>query len=325
MKAMVYTEYGSADVLKFTEVARPVPKENEVLIRVMASSLNIGDRYYLTGTPLFLRTEAGMRRPKRMFLGSDVAGRVEAVGSAVTQFRPGDDVYGDLSLSGRGAFAEYVAAPEDKIAIMPANLSYEEAASMPLAGITALQAVRDCAQIRPGQKVLINGASGGVGLFVLQLAVMYGAEVTAVCSARNFDLVRQLGASHVIDYKRENFTRGSHRYDVIIAVNGYHPIMHYRRVLKPDGKYVNIGGTMTQIFQALLLGPIISKFGQKKLLSLGSAKPNQQDLDSLREIIEAGKVRPVIDRCFSLSELPNAFRYLESSHAQGKVAISMAA
>jgi NADPH:quinone reductase-like Zn-dependent oxidoreductase len=323
MKAIVYTEYGSPDVLELKEVVKPTPTDNEVLIKVHAASLNAADLHYLRADPFLIRPTSGLLKPKNTFLGADVAGRIEAVGRTVTQFKPGDEVFGDLSESGRGTFAEYVCASENALALKPANLSFEEAAAVPLAAVTALQGLRSKGQIQPGQKVLINGASGGVGMFAVQIAKALGAEVTAVCSTRHLDLVRSIGADHVIDYTKEDFTQNGHRYDLILAANGYHSISDYRRVLTPQGTYVTTGGSMAQMSQAILQGRWISMTGSQKMSNM-LARPNKQDLAFMKELLESGKVKPVIDRFYPLSQVADAIRYLEEGHAQGKVVITVA-
>ena len=323
MKAIVYTKYGPPDVLQLKEVERPTPKENEVLVKIHAASLNAYDWHLLTADIFLVRLMGGgLLKPKNTLLGADIAGRVEVVGRNVKQFRPGDEVFGDIAAWGNGGFAEYVSVPENALALKPANLSFEEAAAVPMAAVTALQGLRDQGQIQPGQKVLINGASGGVGTFALQIAKSFGAEVTAVCSTRNLDTARSLGADHVIDYTQEDFTQNGQQYDLILAVNGYHPISAYKRALTPQGIYVMAGGSTTQIFQAMLLGPWMSKNGGKKMGNV-SAKQNQKDLVFMKELLEAGKVVPVIDRRYPLSETAEAFRYLGEGHARGKVVISI--
>ena len=323
MKAIVYTKYGPPDVLQLKEVERPTPKENEVLVKIHAASLNAYDWHLLTADIFLVRLMGGgLLKPKNTLLGADIAGRVEVVGRNVKQFRPGDEVFGDIAAWGNGGFAEYVSVPENALAPKPANLSFEEAAAVPMAAVTALQGLRDQGQIQPGQKVLINGASGGVGTFALQIAKSFGAEVTAVCSTRNLDTARSLGADHVIDYTQEDFTQNGQQYDLILAVNGYHPISAYKRALTPQGIYVMAGGSTTQIFQAMLLGPWMSKNGGKKMGNV-SAKQNQKDLVFMKELLEAGKVVPVIDRRYPLSETAEAFRYLGEGHARGKVVISI--
>ena len=252
----------------------------------------------------------------------DIAGRIEAAGSNVKQFRPGDEVFGDISACGNGGFAEYVSVPENALALKPATLSFEEAAAVPMAAVTALQGLRDEGRIQAGQKVLINGASGGVGTFAVQIAKAFGAEVTAVCSTRNLDLARTLGADRVIDYTKEDFTRNGQTYDLIFAANGYHPLSAYKRALTPQGIYVMAGGKPGQIFQAMLLGSWMSENGGKKLGGF-TARANQKDLVMLKELVEAGKVVPVIDKRYSLSEAAEALRYLGAGHARGKVVITV--
>ena len=322
MKAMVYTKYGPPDVLELKEVDKPVPKDHEVLVKVYAASANAADWRLLRADPFLVRFYSGLLTPSIQILGADIAGRVEAVGRNVKQFQPGDEVFGDLSECGWGGFAEHVCAHENFLALKPANLSFEEAAAVPLAALTALHGLRDKGRIQPKQKVSINGAAGGVGTFAVQIAKLYGAEVTAVCSARNLDMARSLGADHVIDYAQEDFTKKERRYDLILAVNGYHSIFDYKRALNPGGMYVMAGGSPAQLFQSLLLGPFISMTGSQKMGALTS-KPNQKDLLFLKELIEAGKVKPVIDRRYPLSELPEALRYLEEGHAKGKVVITI--
>lgn len=320
MRAVIYTQYGPPDVLKIEEIEKPVPQDKQVLVKMQATSINAGDYRMLRADPFIIRLMAGgFLKPKDPRLGSDVAGWVDSVGENVTQFRPGDEVFG----CGHGAFAEYVLAREAYLALKPANRSFEEAASVPVAALTALQGLRNNGHIQPGQKVLIQGASGGVGTFAVQLAKALGAEVTAVCSPRNLDMVRSIGADHVIDYTREEFTQTRQGYDLIFAVNGYHSLSAYKRALNPQGVYVCAGGTMPQIFEAMLLGPLRSRGGEKKLTSMGIAKVNQEDLITLGELLEAGKITPVIDRTYPLSQIVEAFRYVEEEHAQGKVVITV--
>ena len=323
MKAIVYHTYGSPDVLKLQEVQKPVPQDDEVLVKVHAASVNAGDWHLLRGVPFLVRLVSGVLKPKNTILGADIAGRVEAVGRNVTQFQPDDEVFGDLSGCGFGGFAEYVCARENALALKPANLSFEEAAAVPSAGVTALQGLREKGQIQPGQKVLINGASGGVGTFAVQIAKSFGAEVTGVCSTRNVDMVRSIGADQVIDYTQEDFTKNEQRYDLIFAANGYHPISAYKRALSPKGMYVMTGGSGAQMFQAMLLGPWISMTGSKKMGNL-LKKSNQKDLALIKELLEASKVVPVIDRRYPLREVAEALRYVEAGHAQGKVVITVA-
>jgi NADPH:quinone reductase-like Zn-dependent oxidoreductase len=319
MKAVLQTKYGLPDVLKFVEAEKPFPKADQVLIRVHAVGLNMADWRLLTGNPFFIRL---MGLGKGKIPGSDMAGRVQAVGQDVKQFHPGDEVYGDILSFGSGAFAEYVCVPKKAVAKKPSNLSFEQAAAVPMAAITALQGLRDLGQIQPEQKVLIYGASGGVGTFAVQIAKAFGAQVTAVCSTGKIDMVRSLGADHVIDYTREDFTQNKECYNLILAANGYCPIWKYRQALAPRGVYVMAGGSMRQIFQAVLLGRLLSREGGRKLTSL-TAKANQRDLLTMKELIEAGKVTPLIDNCYPFTEIHTAFRYLGEGHARGKVVITM--
>jgi NADPH:quinone reductase-like Zn-dependent oxidoreductase len=319
MKAIVYHSYGSPDVLKLEEIEKPTPQDDEVLVKIHAASVNAWDWRFLRAKPFLVRLSgSGLLKPKHRILGRDIAGRVEAVGRNVKQFQPGDEVFGWIP---PGGFAEYASVPESTLALKPANISFEEAAAVPMAAVTALQGLRDTGQIQPGQQVLINGATGGVGMFAVQIAKAFGAGVTAVCSTRNVDMLRSIGADQVIDYTQEDFTKNGQRYDLILAANGYHWIADYQRALRPKGTYVVTGGPMTQLFQAILLGPWISMTGRKKMGSL-TAKPNQKDLVFMKELLEAGKVVPVIDRRYPLREVAEALRYLEEGHAKGKVVIT---
>jgi NADPH:quinone reductase-like Zn-dependent oxidoreductase len=291
------------------------------LIKVHAASVNAYDWHLLTADIFLVRLMGGgLLKPKNSIPGADIAGRVEAVGRDVKQFQPGDEVFGDI---GSGGFAEYACARENLLVLKPARMTFEEAAAAPMAALTALQGLRDNGQIQPGQKVLINGASGGVGTFAVQIAKSFGAEVTAVCSPRNLDQARSLGADHVIDYTQEDFTKSGQQYDLILAVNGYHPLSAYSRALAPQGIYVMAGGSAAQIFQAMLLGPWMSKTGGKKMGGV-TGKTDQKDLAFLKGLIEAGKVKPVIDRRYPLSEAAEALRYLGEGHARGKVVITVA-
>jgi NADPH:quinone reductase-like Zn-dependent oxidoreductase len=319
MKAIVRETYGPPDVLDLEEVPLPTLRDGDVLVRVHAASANAGDWHLLRGTPLPFRLVAGLRRPKFKIIGTDVAGHVEAVGRNVTQFRPGDEVFGELSRCGFGAYAEFAAAPEKALALKPANLSFEEAATIPTAGCSALQGLRK-GRIQRGQRVLINGASGGVGTFAVQIAKTFGTEVTAVCSTRNVDMMRSIGADHVLDYSKDDFAALRQRYDLILAANGNRSIWDYKRALSAHGSYVMSGGSNRQLAEALLFGPLLS-MGRQKFGNL-LVKPNQADLMVLKELCETGKVRPVIDRRFQLSEVPAAVRYVEDGHARGKVAIT---
>jgi NADPH:quinone reductase-like Zn-dependent oxidoreductase len=324
MKSIVCTKYGSPDVLQLQEVAKPTPQDDEVLIRIYAASVNARDWRFMRAKPFFIRLmPGGFLQPKNKILGADVAGRVESVGRYVRQFKPGDEVFGYLpSATGRGTFAEYVCAKENLITLKPANLTFEQAAAVPVAALTALQGLRDNGNIQPGQKVLINGASGGVGTFAVQIAKSFGAEVTGVCSTRNLDMVRSIGANHVIDYTRENFTRNGQHYDLILAANGYHPISEYLRALSPDGIYVVAGGSMLQLFQAGLQGRRTSKTGSQKTYVV-SLVQSSKDLAYMKELLESGKVVPVIDGCYPLSKIDEALWYFEKEHAQGKVVITV--
>ena len=267
MKAIVCRKYGSPDVLRLEEIEKPTPKDHEVLLKVHAASANAGDWHLLRGEPFPVRLMFGLLKPRIKILGADVAGRVAAVGRNVSQFQPGDAVFGDISVCGFGAFAEYVCVTENALVLKPANLSFEEAAAVPAAAVTALQGLRK-GQIQPGQKVLVNGASGGVGTFAVQIAKSFGADVTGVCSTRNLDRVRSMGADHVIDYTQEDFTQNGQRYDLILAANGYHSIGDYKRALSPNGIYVMTGGSGAQMFQAMFLGPWLSMVGNKKMGNL---------------------------------------------------------
>jgi len=323
MKAIVYTEYGSADVLQLKEVKKPIHKDDEVLVKIHAASVNSSDVSMSRGEPFLARLWSGFLKPKYPILGSDMAGKVEAVGKNVKQLQPGDEVFGDISGCGWGGFAEYVSVPKNTLALKPANLTFEEAATVPQAAIVALQGLRDKGQIKSGQKVLINGASGGIGTFAVQIAKSFGAEVTGVCSSRNLDMVRSIGADHVIDYTQVDFTQNGQRYDLIFTVVGNHSIFDFKRALTPDGIYVGSVNSTALIFQTMLLGPFISMTGNKKIVNL-MAKANRDDLVFLKELLEAGKVVPVVDRCYPLSEVPDAVRYYGEGHAQGKVVITIA-
>jgi NADPH:quinone reductase-like Zn-dependent oxidoreductase len=318
MKAMVFTEYGPPDVLQLREVEKPTPTDDQVLVKVHAASVVWADLAFVRGKPFVSRLSSGLLKPKYRIPGMDAAGRVEAVGRNVKQFQPGDEVFGDVSGCGFGAFAEYVAVPESELALKPANLAFEEAAAVPQAALVALQGLRDKGGIQPGQKVLINGASGGNGTFAVQIAKSFGAEVTAVCSTRNIDLVRSIGADHVIDYTQEDFTSGE-QVDLIFDIAGNRSIADNLRALRSKGTYVACAISPV----ALLLGPLISMLGSKKVVQL-SHSPNVNDLNFMKELLEAGKVVPVIARVYSLTEAAEALRNYEDGHAQGKVVIAVA-
>jgi NADPH:quinone reductase-like Zn-dependent oxidoreductase len=322
MKAIRYTKYGSPDVLQVEEVEKPVPRDNEVLVKVHAASVNYSDWAFVRGKPWLVRLMgAGLLKPK-CILGADIAGRVKMRGRSARQFQPGDEVYGDLSGYGWGGFAEYVSVPENALALKPTNLTFEEAAAVPQAAVVALQALRDKGQVKPGHRVLIVGASGGIGTFAVQIAKSFDAEVTGVCSTRNRDMVRSIGADQVIDYTQEDFAQNEQTYDLIVATAGYRSVFDYRQALSPKGICVVTGGSMAQIFQAMLLGPWISMIGNKKMTNL-SAKPIQEDLAFMNELLEAGKVIPVIDRRYPLSEVAEAVRYYGEGHTRGKVVITL--
>ncbi len=323
MKAIVCTKYGPPDVLQLKVVEKPMPTDDEVLIQVHAVGVNAADHHLLSGMiPRMMGF--GVLKPNDKILGADVAGRVAAVGRNVKQFQQGDEVFGDISGSGWGGFAEYVCVRENVLVSKPANLTFEQAAAVPMAAVTALQGLRDKGRIKPGQKVLINGASGGVGTFAVQIAKAFGAEVTAVCSTRNLEMVRALGADHIIDYTQTDFTQNGQSYDLILAANGFHSLADYKRALSPQGIYVMTGGSGAQMFQAILFGPLVSMTGSKKMGNL-LARPNQKDLTFLKELLEAGKVVPVIDRRYPLPEVADALRYLGEGHAKGKVVITVGA
>jgi len=307
-------------VVQFAEVEKPTPADNEALIKLYAASVNPLDLFCMRGAP-FIHSIPGLRTPKIKVLGCDIAGRVEAVGKNVKLFKSGDEVFGVTGFAG-GGFAEFVTAPEDKLALKPVNLSFEEAAAVPITAITALQGLRDKGRIQPGQKVLIEGASGGVGTFAIQIAKSFGALVTAVCSTRNVDTARSLGADHVIDYTREDFAKSGQVYDLILAANAHHSIAEYRHALSPDGIYVAAGGGVGRILQTVLLAPVLSRIGRKKIRFF-LAKINTQDLAFMKDLLEAGKVVPVIDKRYPLSEAAEALRYLAKGHAQGKVVITL--
>jgi NADPH:quinone reductase-like Zn-dependent oxidoreductase len=319
MRAIVSTQYGPPDVLHFRVIATPTPADNEVLIKLYAASVNPVDLHLLRGKPFFLRLlSGGLRAPKRKIPGHDIAGRVEAIGKAVTQFKPGDEVFG----ASRGAFAECACALENNLARKPANISFDDAAAVPIAALTALQGLRDKGRIQPRQKVLVDGASGGVGTFAIQIAKSFGAEVTAVCSTQKMDTARSIGADHVIDYTREDFTKNGQRYNLILAANAHHSIFDYSRALTPNGIFVMAGGRGVQALQVALLGPLLSRIGSKKFCFF-IAKIDHNDLAFLATLLESRKVVPVIDRRYPLSAAAEALRYLAEGHAQGKIVLTV--
>lgn len=296
--------------------------DNEVLVKIHAASVNYGNLVLLKGEPFLARFAFGLLKPKYTIPGGDIAGRVEAVGKNVKLFKPGDEVFADLSGCGWGGFAEYVSVPDNALAIKPADISFEEAAAVPMAAVTALQSLRDKGKIQSGQKVLIYGASGGVGTYAVQIAKSFGTEVTAVCSTRNLDIARSIGADHVIDYTKEDFSKKQERYDLILGTNGYQPMSVYKRALNTNGIFVHVGGSGAQKFQAMVVGPMFSISSKKKFGSF-LQRANRDDLIFIKELIESGKVKPVIDKKYKLSEVPAAFRYFEEGHSQGKVVITV--
>ncbi|MGB8475715.1 MAG: NAD(P)-dependent alcohol dehydrogenase [Candidatus Acidiferrum sp.] len=322
MKAIVYRRYGSPDVLQYEETEKPAPGENEVLLRIRAASANPYDCHFMRGLPYFLRIAAGLRQPKHSRFGHDVAGQVEAVGRNVTRFKPGDEVFGSC----RGAFAEYACSPESKLVLKPANVTFEQAASVAIAALTALQVLRDKGHIQPGHQVLVNGAAGGVGTFAVQIAKSFGAEVTGVCSTRNLDMVPSIGADHVIDYTQQDFTKSAQRYDLLLDAIGNHSLLACRRVLNPKGIYAAVGGPsgpwMLAFLARLIAAPVLSWFVSQEMGMVG-AKITKEDLATVGELMKTGKLTPVIDRRYSLREAPEAIRYLETGHARGKVVITV--
>ena len=324
MKAIVCTKYGSPDVLQLKEVEKPIPKDNEALVKVHAASVNAADLEFLKGVFVVRLLYQGLLKPKHTIPGSDIAGQVEVVGRKVKQFQPGDDIWGDLSYPlGFGAFAEYVCIPENALRLKPASMTFEEAAAVPTAGVVALQNLLGKGQIQSGQKVLINGAGGGAGTFAVQLAKYFGAEVTGVDSTEKLDMLRSIGADHVIDYTQEDFTKNGQHYDLILDVVVHRSIFDYKRALSPKGIFVMVGGSMTRVFLNIFLGSLISMTGSKKMGTVMWRPNKKEDLVLLEELFEAGKVVPVIDRRYPLSEVPEALRYLEEGHAKGKVVITL--
>jgi NADPH:quinone reductase-like Zn-dependent oxidoreductase len=322
MRAIVYHRYGPPRVLQCEDVEKPTAGDNEVQIRVRAASVNPYDWHFMRGEPYLLRLMAGPRKPKDTRFGVDVAGEVEAVGKNVTHFKPGDPVFGTC----RGALAEYACAAESALVMKPENVTFEQAASAGIAALTALQGLRDKGRIQRGQKVLVNGAAGGVGTYAVQIAKAFGADVTGICSSRNVEMVRSIGADRVVDYTREDFTKNGQRHDILLDCVGNHSLAACRRVLNPRGIYVAAGGKAGR----WMIGPLVrsitalalSPFGSRKFVSL-LAKSSEEDLTLMRELMRSGKVTPIIDRCYTLSEVPEAIRYLEEGHARGKVVISV--
>jgi len=322
MKAIVYTKYGPPEVLKLKEVEKPSPKDNEVLVKIHAASANPADWHMIRGKPVFSRLSFGLFKPKNTIPGIDIAGQVEAVGKNATEFKPGDEVFGDCGWG--GGFAGYVCVTENNLVMKPTNITFEETAAVNVAAITALQGLRHKGTIQPGQKVLINGASGGVGTFAVQIAKSLGAEVTGVCSTRNVEIVHSIGADHVIDYTKEDFTRNEQKYDFVLDTVGNRSVADYKRALNKKGNCVIVGfTTVGRLFQHMLLGPLRSSAGGKRVGLMGTAQVNKKDLTILKELLESGKIKPVIDRKYPLSEAAEAIRYLEEGHARGKVIITV--
>ena len=321
MKAIVYENYGPLDVLKIKDVQKPLPGDDKVLIKVKNSSVNFNIKIFVSGKPVVGRLWTGLFKPKGTIPGNDVAGIAESVGKNVTAFKPGDEVFGNISGEGFSAFAEYACVSEKALLHKPSNLSFEEAAAVSEAGLVAFQALRDKGNLKEGMKVLVYGASGGIGTFAVQIAKAYGAEVTGVCSGKNADLVKSLGADHVIDYKTEDFTQNGQTYDLILSTAGFRSISDYKRSLSSDGTYVSTGGDMKQIFQALLLGPFMSLFSSKKLC--GMEVTTNKDLDLLKELIESGKVKPVIDKIYPMEKTVEALKYYGTGRTKGKIIIGM--
>ena len=321
MKAIVYCDYGSPEVLKLETIAKPVPTDTQVLVKVRAASVNPFDWHFMRGEPYIMRLGNGLRKPQGMRIGVDFSGVVEAVGQNVTQFKPGDEVFGGRT----GSFAEFLVIAEKFLIPKPDNITFEEAGAVQIAGLTALQGLRDNGKLQPGQKVLINGASGGVGTFAVQIATTLGAEVTGVCSGRNVDLVRSLGADHVIDYTKDDFTTGATRYDLILDLVGNHGLLAVRRALTPEGRYVMVGGPkgrwiapMDTVIRAFMLGPFV-----KQEMGFMMSKINRDDLMLLRDLMDTGKVKPVIDKTYPLHQARDAVAYVETGRARGKVVLTL--
>ena len=323
MKAIVQTEYGAPDVLTLAEVEKPAVTDNGVLVKVHATSVNAGDWHLMRGAPFLARLAFGLRRPKFQTLGMDVAGRVEAVGQHVTQFQAGDEVFGDVSEYGFGAFAEYICVPQDALVIKPKNMTFEQAATVPTAALTALHGLCKCGQLQAGQRVLVNGASGGVGSFAVQIAKAFGAEVTAVCGTQKMEMMRSIGADHIINYTQTDVTKSSQLYDLILDAAAFRSVFDYLPILTKTGRYILVGGSTKRLFQVMLfIGPLISIMSHRTARCV-ILNPNQADLTVLKGLLESGKIVPYIDRRYSLSEVPIAIRYVEERQVRGKVAISI--
>ncbi|MEM7118058.1 MAG: NAD(P)-dependent alcohol dehydrogenase [Chloroflexota bacterium] len=321
MKTAVFRQYGTPDVIEHRQRPIPTPQANEILVKMVATSANVANLVRMTGKPHIVRLFEGLSMPKYPAIGMDIAGWVEAVGSEVTEFKRGDAVFGSTATREWGSFAEYTIATEETLAHKPDNISFEEAAAVPNVGYTAVQGLRAAGMVQAGQQVLINGASGGVGTMLVQLVKALGGEITAVCSHRHVERLYAIGANHVIDYTKEDFTQNGRQYDLIIGANGYQPLLSYKRSLKPNGVYVCTGGAMPQVFQSMLLGPLVSLFGKKRLFNMGVAKVDKEDLRWLKSLLEDGEIKPTLDRCYPFSRTMEAFHYLNEGHAQGKVIV----
>ena len=322
MKAIIQTKYGPLDNNKIGEVEKPIPGDGEVLIEVHASCVNYANVGIALGKPFMIRMWSGFRKPKFRIPGGDLAGKIVAIGKNVNQFKVGDEVYGDTGDGNFGAYGEYVCAPEKNIFLKPSNMTFQDAAAVPQAAVVALQGLRDAGKIGPGKKVLIYGASGGIGTYAVQIAKSFGTEVTGVCSTRNIELVKSLGADYIIDYKKEDFTKNEKSYDLILATAGYIPLTHYKKALSEKGIYVSAGGKMKQIMQALFFGSLLSKKNGKKIIAL-SHKDSQKDLEFIKNLIEAGKVKSVIDKVYNLEDIAEAFKYYAEGHTKGKIVIAV--
>ena len=324
MKAIVFTEYGSPDVLQLQDVEKPDIGDDEVLVKIHAASVNPLDWHIMRGDPYFARLDLGLLKPKNTRLGADIAGTVEASGKQVTEFQPGDAVFGEVFKTGLGALAEYACVPRNALVLKPENISFEQAAGVPIAALTALQGLRNKGQIKPGQTVLINGASGGVGTFAVQIAKAIGTDVTGVCSTRNLDMVRSIGADHVIDYTRDNFTQDGQQYDLVFDLVGNHTVSDLSRAVKPGGICAISGFTsVSLLFQHVVQGAWVSRFGDKTIGLMQTVSTNKDDSLFLKDLLETGKVVPVIDRCYALDEADEAIRYLETGRARGKVIVTI--
>ena len=319
MKANVFEKYGTPDILKIKEVEIPIPKNNEMLIQVHVAAFNYADPNILAGSPFMMRFFTGFPKPKHNILGMDVAGKVKSVGKDVKKFKPGDDVFGNLFSCRLGAFAEYVCIPENEAKLKPTNISFEDASTIPTSGVTALQGLMKKGQIQPGQKVLINGASGGVGTFAVQIAKAFGAEVTGVCSTKKMEMVSSIGADYVIDYTQADFTKYDTKYDFILDIAAYRALSDFKRILKPKGIYVLVGGSVSRITKANLFGPLYSKKDGIQMCSLGVTKTSMNDMEFLCELIKKGELKPVIDKRYSIDEVGEGLRYLGDGHTKGKL------